>query len=410
MNFESKVVHAGDRKRRKGSAIPSTTPIHLASTYFYDSAETLDHVLGQPEEGFSYSRYSSPTNEALEELTTRLENGRGSLATASGMAAVQIALQTALMDRAHSVVASHAIYGATVGLLDLILGPFDVKVKYTDVCNPETFEQCVREAKPGCIFLESISNPLLRVGDLRQIVRLAKEVGAAVVVDNTFATPMMIRPLELGANMVIHSATKYLAGHGDVLGGVVIADEEHLEPLKKLARIAGPQLGPFEAYLTMRGIKTLALRFERQCQNAKILAEWLAHHPAVERVYYCADSNHPDAQNIRALFTPGLFGAILSFEIRGANKQTVLQFMDNLQMIVPGTSLGDVHTLLLYPLIASHRNVSPKMRERMGIRENLVRIAAGIENVEDIKQDLDRALNKIAAAHDMHAEVTQAAV
>ncbi len=397
MNFESKVVHAGDRKRRKGAPIPSTIPIHLGTTYFYDSASTLDHVLGQPEEGFSYARYSSPTNEALEELTTALENGHGSLATSSGMSAVQIALQTALIERPHSVVASHAIYGATVGLLDQILEPFDVKVKYTDVCDLDGFAKCIEQNKPGCVFLESISNPLLRVGDLPRIVQISRHAGAAVVVDNTFATPMMIRPMELGANLVVHSATKYLAGHGDVLGGIVIADEQHYDILKKLARIAGPQLGPFESYLTMRGIKTLALRFARQCENAQILAEWLANHPAVDRVHYCADSRHPDIENIRRLFSPGLFGAILSFEIKDAIKETVLQFMDELRMIVPGTSLGDVHTLLLYPLIASHRNISPKMRERMGIRENLVRIAAGIENVEDIKNDLDQALRVVRA-------------
>src|SRR5581483_7353779 len=160
MNFESKVVHAGDRKRRKGVAIPSTTPIHLGTTFFYDSAATLDHALGQPDEGFSYARYSSPTNEALEELTTTLENGRGSLATSSGMAAIQIALQTALTDRRHTVIASHAIYGATVGLLDQILSPFDVHVKYTDICDLDGFARCVEQNKPGCVFLESISNPL----------------------------------------------------------------------------------------------------------------------------------------------------------------------------------------------------------------------------------------------------------
>jgi cystathionine gamma-synthase/methionine-gamma-lyase len=395
MKFESKVVHAGDRKRRAGQPIPSTTPIHLSSTYFYDSASTLDYVLGQPDEGVSYARYASPTTEALEELTTALENGHGSLATASGMSAVQIALQTALMDRPHSIIAAHAIYGATVSLLDQVLGPFDVKVKYTDVCDLDAFEKSVQQNRPGCIFLESISNPLLRVGNLPRIIEIAKGAGVPVVVDNTFATPMMLRPLELGANLVVHSATKYLAGHGDVLGGIVVADEQHDPALRMLARIAGPQLGPFESYLTMRGIKTLALRFERQCENASILAEWLADHPAVERVYYCGDAEHPDADNIRRFFTPGLFGAILSFEIKGAGKDLILQFMDELKLIVPGTSLGDVHSLVLYPLIASHRNVSPKMRERMGIRENLVRIAAGIENVDDIKDDLDRALKSV---------------
>jgi cystathionine gamma-synthase/methionine-gamma-lyase len=408
MNFESKVVHAGDRKRKQGVPIPSTTPIHLASTFFYDSADTLDRVLGNPEEGFSYSRYSSPTNEALEDLMTSLENGRGSLAASSGMAAIQLAFQTALTDRAHTVVASHAIYGATVALLDDVLGPFDVKVKYTDVCDLDAFTKCIKESKPGCVFLESISNPLLRVADLRRIVELSRSIGAAVIVDNTFATPMMLRPIELGVNLVVHSATKYLAGHGDVLGGIVVADADHYETLKRLARISGPRLGPFESYLTMRGIKTLALRFERQCRNARALADWLAGHSAVDRVYYCAAPEHPDVANIRSLFTHDLFGAILSFEIKDAGKQTVLQFLDSLKMVVPGTSLGDVHTLVLYPLIASHRNVSPKMRERMGIRENLLRVAAGIENVDDIKDDLDAALRAVNAARRLQPTLSQA--
>lgn len=393
MKFESEVVHAGDRKRQcAGLPIPATTPIHLGTTFFYDSSETLDRVLGSPEEGFSYARYSSPTNAALEELTTQLERGHGSLATASGMAAVQIALQAALLDRSHSVIASHAIYGATVGLLDEVFARFEVAIKYVDICDFDLLKRTVEEKKPGCIFIESISNPLLRVGDIRRIAELAQANMAALVVDNTFATPMLLRPLELGANIVVHSATKYLAGHGDVLGGIVTSDKEHDAAVHSISRIVGPLLGPFESYLTMRGIKTLALRFERQCANAQKLAEWLSSHPSVDRVYYCADPEHPDAASIRRSFAPGLFGAILSFEIKDADKNAVLAFMNRLRMIVPGTSLGDVHTLLLYPLIASHRNVSPKMRERMGIRENLVRVAAGIEAVEDIMYDLDQAL------------------
>jgi cystathionine gamma-synthase/methionine-gamma-lyase len=159
-----------------------------------------------------------------------------------------------------------------------------------------------------------------------------------------------------------------------------------------LGRLIGAVLGPFESYLTMRGVKTLALRFERQCQNARKLAEWLARHPCVERVYYCADSQHPDAEAIQHLFAPELFGAILSFEITDADKAAVMEFMDGLKMIVPGTSLGDVHTLLLYPAMSSHRDISPKMRERMGIRDNLVRVAAGIEAADDIMADLEQAL------------------
>jgi len=395
MRFESQVVHAGDRKRKKGVAVPSTTPINLATTYFYDSAATLDRVLGHEEDGFCYGRYANPTNVALEELCTELEKGHGSLATASGMCAIQIALQAALLDRSHHVVASNSVYGATIGMLDQVFAPFEVGVTYVDICDLAAVERAVDENKPGCIFMESVSNPLLRVGNIENIARLAQAAGAALVVDNTFATPMLVRPLELGANMVVHSATKYLAGHGDVLGGIVVCDEPHDQAVRALSRTIGPVLGPFESYLTMRGIKTLALRFERQCKNARILAEWLRTHPSIDRVYYCSDSSHPDACNIKQLFAPGLYGAILSFEIKNADKQAVLTFMDRLQMVVPGTSLGDVHTLLLYPLIASHRNISPKMRERMGIRENLVRVAAGIEAVEDIIEDLDQALRAI---------------
>jgi cystathionine gamma-synthase/methionine-gamma-lyase len=393
MKFESQVVHVGDRKRQPGQIVPATTPIHLSSTYFYDSAATLDRVLGHEEEGFCYARYASPTNTALEELTTELERGAGSLATASGMAAVQIAFQAALLDRPHSVVASHSIYGATVGFLDQILGPSGVDVTYIDICDAAKLEKIMASKPPGCVFIESISNPLLRVGDMKRIAELAKDAGAALIVDNTFATPMMIRPLEIGANIVVHSATKYLAGHGDVLGGVVVSDQPHHEQVRMISRLVGPVLGPFESYLTMRGIKTLALRFERQCWNAQRLAEWLRSHPCVDRVYYCDDPAHPDAEQIKRYFEPGLYGAILSFEIKHASKEHVLRFMDRLKMVVPGSSLGDVHTLLLYPWIASHRNVAPKMRERMGIKENLVRVAVGIEALEDIRADLDQALN-----------------
>ncbi|MBV8810561.1 MAG: PLP-dependent transferase, partial [Acidobacteriaceae bacterium] len=232
MKFESEVVHAGDRKRVPGQMVPSTTPIHLGTTYFYDSAATLDRVLGDEEDGFCYSRYANPTNVALEELCTTLERGHGALATASGMAAIQIAFQAALIDRPHAVLASNSVYGATIGLLDQIFSPFEVQIAYVDICDIAAVEKAIRNQPPGCIFLESISNPLLRVGDMKKLAALAQSAGAALVVDNTFATPMLVRPLELGANIVVHSATKYLAGHGDVLGGVIVADQAHHQSIR----------------------------------------------------------------------------------------------------------------------------------------------------------------------------------
>ena len=189
-----------------------------------------------------------------------------------------------------------------------------------------------------------------------------------------------------------HSLTKYLNGHGDVLGGIVVTDEPNFEPMKQLARTYGPLLGPFEAYLTMRGIKTFPLRMERQCANACRVASWLASHPKVERVFFPADPAHPDAATIQRLFPPNLYGAMVSFEIREAHAQNIFAFLDALKMVVPATSLGDVHTMALYPNMSSHRDVAPKQRERMGIRENLVRLSVGIEAPEDITADLDQAL------------------
>lgn len=395
MKFESQVVHVGDRKRNPATAVPSTTPIHLGTTFFYETAETLDRIFGQEEEGLSYARYNTPTNEALEELTTALENGHGSLACASGMAALQTAFQAALLEKPKCVVASRALYGATIKMLDQILAPMGVDVNYVDICDLAEVEKTIADKKPGVVFTESISNPILRVGEIDKIATIARAANASFIVDSTFATPMLMKPLDLGANIVVHSATKYLAGHGDVLGGVVISDKEHHETIRMISRIVGPVLGPFEAYLTMRGIKTLAVRFERQCENACKLASWLSSHPAVDRVYYPADPKHPDAAAIQRQFAKGLYGGILSFEIKGVDRAGVMQFMNRLKMIVPGTSLGDVHTLLLFPVMASHRDVAPKTRERMGIKDNLVRVSVGIEAVEDIIADLDQALQAV---------------
>lgn len=391
MKFDSLVVHAGDRKRN-GGVVPSTTPIHLGTTYFYQNAATLDRIFGHEEEGYSYARYNNPTSEALEELTTALEEGHGSLACASGMAALQIAFQAALLDRNPHILASQSIYGATIKLFDQVLGPLGIETTYVDICDLDAVEKAIANKNPGCIFLETVSNPILRVAAVDRIAKLAKRASIPVVVDSTFSTPMLLKPLKLGANIVVHSATKYLAGHGDVLGGIVVSDSEYYETIRTLSRIAGPVMGPFESYLTMRGIKTLALRFGRQCENACRLARWLQTRPAVERVYYPADAEHPDAETVRRLFAPGLFGAIVSFELKGLDRQGVMNFMDRLKMVVPGTSLGDVHTLLLYPVMASHRDVAPRLRERMGIRENLVRVSLGIESVDDIIADFDQAI------------------
>jgi cystathionine beta-lyase/cystathionine gamma-synthase len=391
MNIFTKAVHAGDRKK-PGKHIPVTTPITSASSFFYESMEELDAMFANPDLGHSYARYDNPTNAALEELVTALENGYGSLACASGMAAIHAALQTALLDRPKRIVAAGALYGATLSLLNKILDPFGVSTRFVDICDLDAVAQAIAESKPGCVLLETISNPLLRVPALDRIAGLARGANAALVVDNTFATPLLVRPLELGANLVVHSATKYLAGHGDVLGGVITSDEVHYPVLRQMSRIYGPVLGPFESYLTMRGVKTFALRMERQCKNACRIASWLAAHPKVSKVNFPADPGHPDAETIRRILPEGLYGAMISFELKGAGREEVFRFMDRLKLIVRATSLGDVHTMMLYPAMSSHRDVAPKQRLRLGITDGLVRLSVGIESAEDILADLDQAL------------------
>ena len=391
MKIHTQAVHAGDRRKPSG-AVPVTTPICTASSFIYDTTEELDRVIGFEQPGFSYSRYDNPTAAALEEQVTALEGGRGALACASGMAAVRMAVETALADRRPSLVAADALYGASTKLALNVLEPRGVEVRFADVCNLDALGAVVAEAKPGCILMETISNPLLRVGEIDKIAEIARAAGAALVVDSTFATPLIVRPLELGASFSVHSLTKYLAGHGDVLGGVVVSDAAHFDAMRALARAVGPGLGPFECYLSMRGIKTFPLRMERQCANACRVASWLAGQPKVERVHFPGDAAHPDAAAIRRLFPAGLYGAMIAFEIRDAGRAEVFRFLDRLQLVVRATSLGDVHTMILYPAMSSHRDLAPKHRERVGIRDNLVRLSVGIEAAEDIVADLEQAL------------------
>jgi cystathionine gamma-synthase/methionine-gamma-lyase len=267
-----------------------------------------------------------------------------------------------------------------------------VETVFVDITNPEAVKAAIEAEEPGCVLMETVSNPVLRVGPLDEIARICREADVALIVDNTFATPLLVRPLELGAHLVVHSLTKYLSGHGDVMGGSVTADEAHLPVLRQMSRTAGPTLGPFEAYLSMRGIKTFPLRMERQCANAAAVAQFLRGHAGVERVFYLDDPTHVDAATIARLLPPGQFGAMVAFELKDAGTPEVFAFMNRLRLVVKATSLGDVHSMMLYPKMASHRDLSPRQRERMGIRDSLVRLSVGIEAAEDICADLAQAL------------------
>ncbi len=397
VSLHSAAVHAGDRKRPEPGKpgpgwVPVTVPISTAASYFYNDIEDLDRVFSNEMPGQSYGRYSNPTNDALEELVTTLEGGAGSLACSTGMAAIHMAISTALMDRRRTILAGHLLYGATLGMLAKVFEPTGVEVAYVDLCDEAAVATAIAKHKPGAIVMETICNPLLRVPALDQIGALAKASDIPLIVDNTFATPLILRPFEHGASFVVHSLTKYLSGHGDTIGGIVVADEANFAQLRALSRTVGFTLGPFESYLAMRGVKTFPLRMERQCANARKIAIWLQNHSAIERVYFPEDPKHPDAAVIKRLFPPSLYGGMVSFEVKGADRERIFRVMNALKLVVPATSLGDVHSMMLYPAMASHRDIAPKHRARLGIHDNLLRFSAGIEAVEDIIADLDQAL------------------
>lgn len=401
MNIHSRAVHAGERKRpgaaqkKRKDFVPVTTPIHLAATYFYDESQTIDKIFAHEDYGYSYGRYDNPTTATLEEAVTALEGGAGTIACSSGMAALHLALHAALLNRPKRILCASQLYGATINMLTKVLEPFGTPTRFVDICDLAAIEAALAADQPGVLLMETVSNPTLRVGDIGRISELCHAHGCAVLVDNTFASPLLVRPLEHGADLVVHSATKYLGGHGDVLAGLLTYDAAHEPLVRQLSRTYGPILGPFESYLTLRGIKTFPLRMERQCQNAARLAAWLRAHQHAERVLYLDDPAHPDRALIDRLFPAGLHGAIVSFAIRGADRAGVFRFLDALKMIVPATSLGDVHTLILYPAVASHRDVPPAQRERLGITDNLVRVSLGIEDAGDIMADLDQALARV---------------
>jgi cystathionine gamma-synthase/methionine-gamma-lyase len=393
LGFSSLAVHAGERLPAFDTK-PVTSPIYTSVAFEAPSAAALDEVFEGTRPGYCYTRHGNPTCEALEETMTRLERGAGAIAFASGMSALHAALLTAGVSSGSCIVSSQDIYGATHALFRDVMAPLGAETRYAPATDLQAFAEAVRSARPRAVFVETISNPLLRVPDLPALVAIARETGAVTIVDATFASPRLIRPLELGADYVVHSTTKYLNGHGDATGGIVVcASRDALPKLRQVSKLVGGILGPFEAYLTLRGIKTLALRMPWQCRSARMIAERLAAHRGVERVYYPGLSAHPDAPVAARMLRDGLAGAVVSFALRGAARPQVFGFMDALQLCCVGTTVGDIYSQLLYPAISSHRALSAEERERLGIGENLVRLSVGIEEPEDLLADIEHALD-----------------
>jgi len=393
MRFDTLAVHAGAPAFTIDGAHPTTPPLVPASSYWYDSADDLDRVLGDAQPGYSYARYASPTVVAFEEAVAALEDAPAAVAFASGMAAIHAAVRWCAPKPGLVVFVSQDCYGGTFTLLSNTLANEGVTVRFVDVFDLPGLARRLGEERPAGLLIEIVSNPLERVADIDAIVALGKRHDVPVLVDSTFTTPYLIRPLTLGAACVIHSATKYLGGHGDVTGGVVACSSvEQANALRAWRKVTGAILGVMEAYLSVRGVRTLSLRVARQCANAAAVAETLTRDPRIERVYYPGLADGPDYAVACRIFPEGLFGAVLAFAIRDADKVGVMRFLERLKLIHAAPTLGDCFSLVLYPVIASHRGLSPEQRRERGIHDNVVRFSAGIEDPADLLADLDQAL------------------
>jgi cystathionine gamma-synthase/methionine-gamma-lyase len=387
----TRAIHSGERKKR-GDFIPVSTPIYSSASFLYDKLETIDEIFGGTRAGFTYGRHENPTTSALEEAVAALEEADVAVASASGMASLHLALLAAEAGPGKRVLAAQDLYGVTIRLLLEVFARLGVEVKFANLHDPAERDREMEEFRPHIVLVETISNPLLRVADLPALGQAARRAGARLIVDNTFATPVLLRPSACGADFVVHSATKYFGGHGDVMGGVVAARAEYRDSLRLYAKLTGPVLGPFESWLVLRGIKTLPLRVERHCANACRVAAWLGEHPRIARVYFPGSAGHPDHALAARLFPAGMFGGLVSFELRDAKRADVFRFVNALEICLKAASLGDVQSLVLYPVISSHRDISPAMRRRLGIGDDFLRLSVGLEDVDDILADLDQAL------------------
>jgi cystathionine beta-lyase/cystathionine gamma-synthase len=396
-NIDTLLVHGGQRRKTGNAAgTPTIQPIYNSTTYHYADVDNLDKAFegttaaGEP--AFVYARQSNPNAHTLETAIAQAEKGVGAVAFGSGMAAIHTALLAAGLVAGTKIVASKDLYGPSISLLQKVFVPTGVEIVLTDLCcmNAADF---IRQEQPDVVYVETLSNPLVRVVDLDAISTAAREVGATTIVDSTFTTPYLLRPIEHGFDIVVHSATKYISGHGDSTGGVAVsAKNALLDQLRSYAILLGAMLSPFDAHLMMRGLRTMALRMERHCSNALQVARFLEEHPAIHRVYYPGLASHSQHALATSLLGQKAYGGLLAFELKNQSREAAYRFMNHLQLCLPVTTLGDVFSEVSYPAVSSHRTLTNAERDKMGITEGCIRLSVGIEHIDDIMHDLDQAL------------------
>jgi len=366
--------------------------LYLTSSFVFENAAQAAARFQGNEPGNIYSRFTNPTVTAFQDRLAALEGAEACVATASGMSAI-LTTAMALLKSGDHVVCSSGVFGATVQLFSSILSKFGVETDYVDGTDPKAWKAALR---PGTrlLYLETPSNPLTEVFDIEALARLAHGAGALLVVDNCFCTPALQRPIDLGADLVIHSATKYLDGQGRVLGGAVLGKRDLvMDGIYGFLRTAGPSLSPFNAWVLLKGLETLRIRMEAQSRNALELARWLQTHPRVSKVYYPGLPSHPQYE--LATKQQRLGGAVVSFEVEGG-REAAWNVIDSTRVISITANLGDTKTTITHPATTTHGRISEAARARAGITEGLVRIAVGLESVKDIRADLERGLGSIA--------------
>lgn len=385
-DLETLAVRAGIERSQFGE---HSEALYLTSSFVFDSAAQAAARFSGAEPGNVYSRFTNPTVRLLEERLAALEGAERCVATSSGMSAI-LATVMGLLSAGDHVVASRGLFGATVQLFTNILARFGVETTFVSPSDPAEWKAALRP-NTKLLFAETPSNPLTDICDIAALAAIAKEAGAWLAVDNCFCTPILQRPLELGADIVIHSATKYLDGQGRVLGGAVLGKKELMEPVFGFLRTAGPTLSAFNAWIIAKGLETLKIRMEAQSRSALELAAWLEAQPNVARVFYPGLPSHP--QHELALKQQKTGGAIVSFEVKGG-REGAWRVVDGCRLLSITANLGDAKTTITHPASTTHGRLTPERRAEMGIGEGLLRVAVGLEAVADIQADLARGLGK----------------
>lgn len=387
--FNTKLVHLGELEDSMGSI---TVPIFQTSTFSFKNAQHGADCFSGKDDGYIYTRLGNPTINALEETIAELENGFGGIATSSGMGAVN-SIYLALLGQGAHLVSTASIYGPSRSVIEKHYSRFGVEATFVDTSDPDKVKQSIK-SNTRMILVETPSNPTMQITDIRKIAEIAHKHGIPLVVDNTFSSPYLQNPLDLGADVVFHSITKFINGHADVVGGVIVTKEENLyKQIRNMMVNFGCNMDPHQAYLVHRGVKTLSIRIEKAQENAAKIAQWLEKHPLVEWVKYPGLRSHPQHELAKKQMRG--FGTMISFELKGGHN-TGKAFMDNVELAILAVSLGGIETLIQHPASMTHSGINKEEKLKAGITDGLVRLSVGIENVEDLIDDLSQALNKIS--------------